>query len=192
MDILSAQVSEPVFSFCVYDAGRGGREHGELLLGGVDEERYEGEVTWLLVTQKMYWQVRMDALRVSDGDVACLGGSEVIADTRTSMAMIPFDDAHRINTRLGAKKSSRGGYTFNCSALNALPDVALVFGGRSFVMTPEDYVMTIKRRGSTTTCKSALWGSYDQEWIIGNKFLAKYYNIFDIGNHRIGLATLHD
>lgn len=34
---------------------------GELLFGGVDETRFVSPINWVSVTQKGYWQIRLDA-----------------------------------------------------------------------------------------------------------------------------------
>lgn len=37
-----------------------GKLQGELLLGGIDEELFTGKINWLPVTNKGYWQIKMD------------------------------------------------------------------------------------------------------------------------------------
>lgn len=38
----------------------GSKPQGELLLGGVDKALFNGEINWLPVTVKGYWQIKMD------------------------------------------------------------------------------------------------------------------------------------
>jgi len=35
---------------------------GELLLGGIDKDKYTGDISYVPVTQKGYWQFKMDRL----------------------------------------------------------------------------------------------------------------------------------
>ena len=199
--IAQGLVAEPMFSFCVNDKGNDSdKGSGELLLGGIDHSRYVGDITWLPVTKQKYWQGHMDGLKVAGDDAGCVGGCEVIADTGTSVNMLPVADARVLNARLGAESITPAGfivhlYAFNCTTLHELPNVSFVFGGRTFEMTPEDYVIKIKFLGFVQ-CLSTFFGfpmlvGLDNTWIIGNKFLLKYYNVFDMGNHRVGLATLN-
>ena len=49
-------VQEPVFSFWL-NRNIEGEEGGEIVFGGVDSDHYNGEHTYVPVTQKGYWQV---------------------------------------------------------------------------------------------------------------------------------------
>lgn len=39
---------------------RTGSPDGQLLLGGTDESLYSGPISWIPVTAKGYWQIKMD------------------------------------------------------------------------------------------------------------------------------------
>lgn len=52
---------------------------GEYRFGGYDPERFEGELTWVPVTVKRYWQIKCDGLFFGDVDLAMDG--DVIIDT---------------------------------------------------------------------------------------------------------------
>lgn len=51
-------VSDPVFSFWL-NRNADVDEGGELVFGGVDPSHYKGKHTYVPVTQKGYWQVRL-------------------------------------------------------------------------------------------------------------------------------------
>lgn len=37
-----------------------GSNGGQIVFGGVDENLYTGELTWIPVTQELYWQITID------------------------------------------------------------------------------------------------------------------------------------
>lgn len=46
-----------LFFFCsqpTYEYG------GELILGGMDTQLFQGDITWAPVTEKLYWQVALE------------------------------------------------------------------------------------------------------------------------------------
>ncbi|MGH0138578.1 UNVERIFIED_CONTAM: hypothetical protein FKN15_026483 [Acipenser sinensis] len=53
------QVEKPVFSFYL-SRGRDKECGGEMLLGGVDDSLYTGSINWVPVTEKGYWQIKLD------------------------------------------------------------------------------------------------------------------------------------
>lgn len=52
-------VKEEVFSFWL-NRDPNAREGGEIVFGGVDENHFKGNHTYVPVTQKGYWQVSED------------------------------------------------------------------------------------------------------------------------------------
>jgi cathepsin D len=77
-----------------------------------------------------------------------------------------------------------------------LPNFSIVFGGREFVLTPDDYVLRITQRGQTT-CLSGFVGMplgtpEDINFsIIGDTWISKFYSVFDASdksNVRVRIA----
>lgn len=50
-------LDEPVFSFYLNKASNATHPTGMMTLGGVDEQYYTGDITWVNVTRQAYWQV---------------------------------------------------------------------------------------------------------------------------------------
>ena len=105
------QLAEPVFSFWLQKtpaASEGGGEGGVLTLGGVDESRYEGEIHYVPVTRKAYWQFELGAIRVG-GEKLSRGSARPnesvtttgIADTGTSMLVGPTADVRQVFSNIG-------------------------------------------------------------------------------------------
>lgn len=62
-------IQEGVFAFFL-----GADGPGELTIGGLDEERYEGEITYTPLKNASYWAVALDGLTVTPGTAA--GGNK--------------------------------------------------------------------------------------------------------------------
>lgn len=102
-------LAEPVFSFWL-NRDVDGEQGGELVLGGVDEDHYKGEHTWVPVTRRGFWQFKMDGISVEKKGPAignevpaCRGGCQAIADTGTSLLVGPPDQINAINHAIGAE-----------------------------------------------------------------------------------------
>ena len=57
-------IKEPVFSFWL-NRNADDEEGGEIVFGGMDPNHYKGKHTYVPVTQKGYWQVRLLAVTFS-------------------------------------------------------------------------------------------------------------------------------
>lgn len=182
---------EPVFAFYL-NRNFSDPSGGELLFGGVDKAHYEGDVTYLPVTKRRYWQFKMDGIKISGRTTLCKGGCQAIADTGTSAILGPSDDIAKLNQRIGAQEFSPGQYIVACESLPKLPKISFRLNKREFVLDPEDYVFKGTEQGETT-CLSG-FAALDVPpplgplWILGDRFIGRYYTIFDRGNDRVGFA----
>eukprot|EP00197_Chlamydomonas_leiostraca_P002454 CAMPEP_0202856990 /NCGR_PEP_ID=MMETSP1391-20130828/89_1 /ASSEMBLY_ACC=CAM_ASM_000867 /TAXON_ID=1034604 /ORGANISM="Chlamydomonas leiostraca, Strain SAG 11-49" /LENGTH=535 /DNA_ID=CAMNT_0049535727 /DNA_START=13 /DNA_END=1620 /DNA_ORIENTATION=+ len=96
-------LEEPVFSFWLNrdpDSPVG----GELVLGGVDEQHYVGEHTWVPITRKGYWQFNMEGMSIGSTKL-CARGCAAIGDTGTSLIAGPTDEVASINKAIGASSA---------------------------------------------------------------------------------------
>ncbi|XP_050028366.2 lysosomal aspartic protease-like [Dermacentor andersoni] len=165
---------------------------GEVLFGGVDKAHYKGRVTYLPVTKKGYWQFKMDGIKISGKTTFCKRGCQAIADTGTSAIVGPSDEIDKLNRRIRAKEVSPGEYVVNCKSLPHLPKISFNLNKREFVLDPEDYVFKVTENG-TTICLSGFVAMdvplpLGPLWILGDRFIGRYYTIFDRGNDRVGFA----
>ena len=134
------KVDEPIFSFFL---NRQAGQDGELYLGGMNKERYSGEVTWLPVTRQAYWQVAMDSVQVEKENVVsvCEGGCQAIVDSGTSLIAGPTEDIKKINKAIGALPFLNGEYVINCKKLDSMPDINFTLSGKTFTLTPRQYTL---------------------------------------------------
>lgn len=76
----------------------------------------------------------------------------------------------------------------DCSARDTLPDVTFTLTGHNFSISAYDYILEVQ--GS---CISSFMGMDFPEpvgplAILGDSFLRRWYSIYDMGNHAVGLA----
>jgi cathepsin D len=189
------KVPEPVFAFWL-NRDPSGASGGELTLGGSDPSHYKGNLTYVKVTQKGYWQFQADGIEVGSGGQkvsACSGGCPAIADTGTSLLAGPKDEAKAINEAIGAKPVlSTGEYMIACDKIDSLPTITVSIQGQKFALEGKDYIIKMTQFGQSI-CISGIMGielppKLGKMWILGDVFIGKYYTLFDFGKDRVGFA----
>ncbi|KAH7958619.1 hypothetical protein HPB49_003380 [Dermacentor silvarum] len=162
---------------------------GEVLFGGINKDRYTGDITYVPVTKKLFWQFRMDGIKLPNGYVFCNGGCEALVDTGTSVISGPPAEIKILNFAIGADQVAPGQYSVSCDTLETLPKVTFSIGKRDFVLEAKDYIMRVPQRNGRIVCLSGFIESDEgAPWVLGDTFIGRFYTIFDRGNDRIGFA----
>ncbi|KAJ8245490.1 hypothetical protein GJAV_G00271290 [Gymnothorax javanicus] len=210
-DNLLAQklVDKPIFSFYLSRKKNTAEPEGELLLGGLDEALYTGNLTWVPVAQKGYWQIVIDNVKLQGSIAFCPQGCQAIVDTGTSVISGPSSDILLLQQFIGATPTSLGEYLIDCSRLSSLPHVTFTLAGVEFTLSAESYVrkrckVTFQsilaevatpeeRVGSREICLSGFQAldvpaPVGPFWILGDVFIAEFYTVFDRGQDRVGFA----
>jgi len=180
-------VDDPVFAFYLADKDAEGTG-SEVTFGGIDESKYKGDLIKLPVRRKAYWEVRLDAMKFGK-DKLELDNTGAILDTGTSLIAVPSDLAELLNKEMGAKKGFNGQYSIECNRRAELPDMTFTLHGHDFTITAYDYILDV-----SGSCISAFMGMDFPETvgplvILGDAFLRKWYSVYDLGSHTVGLAA---
>lgn len=163
------------------------------MLGGTDSKYYHGELSYLNVTRKAYWQVHMDQLEVGNELTLCKGGCEAIVDTGTSLLVGPVEEVKELQKAIGAVPLIQGEYMIPCEKVSSLPTVYLKLGGKNYELHPDKYILKVSQ-GGKTICLSGFMGMdipppSGPLWILGDVFIGSYYTVFDRDNNRVGFAN---
>ncbi|KAF5369929.1 hypothetical protein D9758_001011 [Tetrapyrgos nigripes] len=175
-------LDEPVFSFRL---GSSEQDGGEAVFGGIDKSAYKGEITYVPVRRKAYWEVELEKVAFGDDELE-LENTGAAIDTGTSLIALPTDVAEMINNQIGATKSWNGQYTVDCAKVPTLPDLSFYFGGKPYTLKGTDYILEV-----SGTCMSSFTGldiPGTPLWIIGDVFLRRYFTVYDLGRNAVGFA----
>ncbi|KFZ67164.1 Gastricsin, partial [Podiceps cristatus] len=182
------QLTQPIFSFYfsrqpTYNNG------GQLILGGVDTELFQGDIMWAPVTQELYWQVAIDEFAIGETVTGwCSQGCQAIVDTGTYQLTMPQQYMNSFLQMLGAQMTSYG--VIDCNQVENMPTITFIINGAQLPLDPSAYIMN-----SNGYCTVGVEATYlpsqngQPLWILGDVFLKEYYTVFDMANNRIGFAT---
>ncbi|CAI4217528.1 unnamed protein product [Parascedosporium putredinis] len=129
----------PVFAF--YLANEEGES--EAIFGGIDKSHIDGDITYIPLRRKAYWEVDLDSIAYGD-EVAELEDTGVILDTGTSLNILPSSLAELLNKEMGAKRGYNGQYTIDCSRKSELPDITFELAGYKFPLSADDYILELQ------------------------------------------------
>ena len=179
-------LDDPVFAFYLGDTNNDGDE-SEATFGGINEDRYTGDMVKIPLRRKAYWEVDLDAISFGD-QTAEIDATGAILDTGTSLLALPSTLAELLNKEIGAKQGFNGQYTIECDKRDSLPDLTFTLTGHNFTISSYDYILEVQ--GS---CISAFQGIDIPEpagplAILGDAFLRKWFSVYDLGNDAVGLA----
>ncbi|KAG2040257.1 aspartic peptidase domain-containing protein [Suillus americanus] len=178
-------VPEPVFAFKLASSG------SELRVGGVNSALYKGGFTYTPVTKKGLWQIAGDAIEINGKEI--VNGFSAVVDTGTSMILGNFTYVSQLYAAINATEVDKGLYALPC---NAMPNVTITLGGKSFPLSAETFNMG-PTDSSGKMCVGGIVGydlgdihSGQLQWILGDVFMRNVYTAFDVGQCRIGFAEL--
>jgi hypothetical protein len=180
-------VDQGVFSF--YLQSKPLLEKGELLIGGIDDSKYTGELFYVDVTREAYWETKLDDIQIEGSSVTAVRAG--IIDTGTSLLVGPKSEVKAIAKKVGARCSFfTGQCTVSCDKRSSMPTIDIVLGGRSFPLTPEQYVLDVEGQCLLGMIGMDIPAPAGPLWILGDVFIREYYTVFDVDNSRMGIAPV--
>lgn len=185
-------LDKQMFAFSLGDTSQGGSseesEGGIATFGGYDTALFEGDITWLPVRRRAYWEVSFDGIGLGD-DYAELVKTGAAIDTGTSLITLPSALAEMINAKIGAKKGWLGQYLVDCAARDLLPPLTMTFGGKNFTLSAYDYTLEVSGSCISVFTPMDFPAPIGDLAIVGDAFLRRFYSIYDLKSNRVGLAT---
>ncbi|XP_037499650.1 lysosomal aspartic protease [Rhipicephalus sanguineus] len=182
-------VRQAVFS--IYMSKEPSEENGgEIYFGGINAERYTGDVHYVDVNRQTYWQITVDGIEVA-GTRLCIGGCNAAVDSGTSFLSGPRGEVQELHRAIGATRTAPGYYEVDCDAVSNLPAITFNLNGKAFALQGEEYIIKIPIEGGTVRCFTRIseGASGSRLWILGAVFMRKYYTVFDRNYNSVGFAT---
>ncbi|KAH9041267.1 acid protease [Lactarius pseudohatsudake] len=175
-----SQVSTPVFGFYLAESG------SELYIGGTNQDLYTGSFTYMPVTTQGYWEGLFDDISVNGRTV--IGREHAIIDTGTTQVVGDTRGVQAIYDQIpGSKYAGDGTWTIPCSFNTP---ISVGFSGKVFSISASTFNLGPISPGSGD-CVGG-FGALDGLgfWVIGDVFLRNVYTAFDLGQNRVGFASL--
>jgi cathepsin D len=180
MPLLKQQgkIDKNVVTFALAHTG----EDSVMIVGGEDASLRSEEFVYHPVTQKGYWMIDVDSVKMGDKVVA--SNLKGIVDTGTSLMVASKDTLGDI-ANITVKQ--------DCSSPTSdMPDITFTIGGKEYTLTGDDYVVKASALGQTACLNGfrpmALPPQLSNAMIMGDVFLRKFVTSFDMDNDQVGFA----
>ncbi|KAI1297771.1 hypothetical protein EDD11_006977 [Mortierella claussenii] len=188
--IAAKALAQPVVSVFLPSVRRNGGKGGNYLFGAIDHTRYTGQLTYVPVTHKGYWQVAIQGLNFNNKSLG--QASEGIIDTGTTLIIVGSAAAAAVhkNIRGAVNSAEAGGWLVPCSLANSKDTISFKMGGKNFQVPLADLAWEPISAGSSQ-CFSGVQAGQDGLWILGDVFIKNNYCVFNqSASPSIGIAPL--
>lgn len=162
---------------------------GELILGGIDNQRLVGDMIWHQSATKDHWSLKLKPVAVGANLVSCIETTcSAVLSTSVSDIYGPPDDVYRIYDLLGVNLNY--GLPFlNFTMVLKAPTITLMLDNVRYQFAPSSYISS-SLYGYYVNIFPKSSGNIENEWILGTSFLSAYYTAFDLTTNQIGFGTL--
>ncbi|ROV93273.1 hypothetical protein VSDG_06913 [Cytospora chrysosperma] len=187
---------------------------GSILFGGIDTEKYTGNLTKINIIQDPETQL-YDSFLVQLTSIQAVSSSgtdeltsrdfpvEVVLDSGTTLTYIPTDLAEQVWTEVGAVYLAEVGMAvLPCSMQVSQGSFSFGFSGSQgprISVTMDELVLDLVTSGPAPTfsagqyegeeaCAFGIQNSSSDPFLLGDTFLRSAYVVYDLVNNQIGMA----
>ena len=190
--------------FSLYLLGHECKEDSKIVIGGYDENLFEGDITYILGNDEDFWNIPIELLFFSKEDkqktidsvyktaLIDSGSSEIVLKSADLVEIIEYFKSIDISCELLINYQNVPQLTCEESRESKYPDFNVIINKTIFTIKPQDYIANCYFRSFKYMCRLhfIVDDHLDIEEIIilGETFLNVYYSIYDFDNNMIGLA----
>ncbi|KHN80980.1 Aspartic protease 6, partial [Toxocara canis] len=191
MQNLLGQLDEPIFTVWMDSTPRlsQGGVGGLITYGGFDSTNCAPDVNWIPLSSMSYWQFPIQGFAI--GQLSINIEQQAISDTGTSWIGGPSYYINLILSQIGAVYNPYFRMnTISCIQRFTSPELIFFIGNRRYTIASSDYIFDVQLGGGL--CGVALFAMNGKgkipAWSLGDIFIRKYCNVYDIGGKRIGFS----
>lgn len=175
---------------------------GELVIGGIDPSRYNGQIYWHTLNPLPHDQWTLNLQYVTLGqqtislDCSKTSPCQVVLSTGVSDIYGPRDEVNKLYNLLNIIQPSKKSLPLlDCRRIPQLPTINFMIDGIAYTLLPSNYVRkTVDGTYfKSETCYVAVLPSdnfHPRQWTLGTNFLGAYYSVFDMNFRQVGFASL--
>lgn len=179
-------ISQGLIEHAMISFNLGNNSDGELIIGGYEEEKINGTIEFINLIEIDYWTVVLDEIKIGNDKLNNV--KKAIIDTGTSLLVGSPSEVNKVASSLNATVIDDV-CIVDCNS--DLPNIEIILDKRSFVLTPDDYLIKDCINEIECNCYLSIMETNEEEqdfWILGDVFIKKYYTIFDFENKRVGFG----
>ncbi|KAG2073783.1 acid protease [Suillus decipiens] len=167
--------------------------NSEIVIGGTNTDLYHSDtLTYVPVTDRGYWQVKVDSISRLGQVVIESQAASAIIDTGTTFVITSYSIAQSYYANIsGATAHTEGTdtyWTIPCDIINSTVPT-FTFGKHAFKVSAQTY--NLGPDVFSSDCLAGIAASSQMKFtIFGDVFLQNVYSVFDYANTRVGFAEL--
>ncbi|EGV65402.1 peptidase A1-like protein [Yamadazyma tenuis] len=165
-----------------------GDSSGTVLFGGIDHDKYSGDLVTLPVTNSDRLNVDVDSFGVGNSNIS--DGTSYTLDSGSTNTWLPASALKSLADAAGAIYDSNiGAYVF--SDCNSIPEVSVNFNGISITIPSTDVSKTLYSNNGNVLAQCGLLFFENNNYpTLGDNFLRHAYVVYDLDDREISLAQV--